>query len=122
MSTVSANVTVDNAQINRLLLEIVRVGEVHGIRFPRYALPKIKSRVLGTNSSKNFQNLFGRNLQRSWFLCREFGLLVKQVLYFDRYVRLLAPELQVLEDSRVQIGSESSTNGFKTTLDITPNA
>lgn len=87
MSTVSANVTVDNAQINRLLLEIVRVGEVHGIRFPR-----------------------------------EFGLLVKQVLYFDRYVRLLAPELQVLEDSRVQIGSESSTNGFKTTLDITPNA
>ena len=37
MSTVSANVTVDNAQVNRLLLEIVRVGEVHGIRFPRYA-------------------------------------------------------------------------------------
>lgn len=37
MSTVSANVTVDNAQVNRLLLEIVRVGEVHGIRFPRCA-------------------------------------------------------------------------------------
>ena len=37
LSTVSANVTVDNAQVNRLLLEIVRVGEIHGIRFPRYA-------------------------------------------------------------------------------------
>jgi aarF domain-containing kinase len=36
LGTVSASVTVDNAQINRLLLEIVRVGEVHGIRFPRY--------------------------------------------------------------------------------------
>lgn len=44
---------------------------------------------------------------------------MKQVLYFDRYVRLLAPELQVLEDSRVQLGSD--VNGFKATLDITPN-
>lgn len=33
--TLSANVVVDDAQINRLLLEVVRVGEVHGIRFPR---------------------------------------------------------------------------------------
>lgn len=52
--------------------------------------------------------------------CREFGLLVKQVLYFDRYVRLLAPELQVLQDSRVQIGTDSN-QGFRGTLDITPN-
>lgn len=52
--------------------------------------------------------------------CREFGLLVKQVLYFDRYVRLLAPELQVLEDSRVQLGQDAD-KGFKATLDITPN-
>ena len=26
------------------------------------------------------------------------------MLYFDRYVRLLAPELQVLQDSRVSLG------------------
>lgn len=36
LSSVSANVTLDNDQVNRLLLEIVRVGETHGIRFPRY--------------------------------------------------------------------------------------
>jgi aarF domain-containing kinase len=44
----------------------VRVGETHGIKFPR-----------------------------------EFGLLLKQVLYFDRYVRLLAPGLQVALSSDV---------------------
>lgn len=43
--------------------------------------------------------------------CREFGLLVKQMLYFDRYVRLLAPELQVLQDSRVSLGDLGSNGG-----------
>jgi len=32
---------------------------------------------------------------------REFALLVKQVLYFDRYTRLLAPDLDVLADERL---------------------
>ena len=32
---------------------------------------------------------------------REFGLLLKQILYFDRYVRLLAPEIEVVSDERV---------------------
>lgn len=35
---------------------------------------------------------------------REFTLLLKQFLYFDRYVRLLAPELQVFDDERVLLG------------------
>jgi len=34
---------------------------------------------------------------------REFGLLLKQLLYFDRYTRLLAPSLNVLDDQRVRI-------------------
>lgn len=34
---------------------------------------------------------------------REFALLVKQVLYFDRYTRVLAPELDVLSDDRLSI-------------------
>ena len=32
---------------------------------------------------------------------REFALLVKQVLYFDRYTRLLAPDLDILADERL---------------------
>eukprot|EP01024_Parvocaulis_polyphysoides_P031857 TRINITY_DN28699_c0_g3_i1.p1 TRINITY_DN28699_c0_g3~~TRINITY_DN28699_c0_g3_i1.p1 ORF type:complete len:499 (-),score=67.72 TRINITY_DN28699_c0_g3_i1:91-1587(-) len=45
---IQANVLIDDAQVNRLLLEMVRIGETHGIRFPR-----------------------------------EFGLLLKQLLYFS---------------------------------------
>ncbi len=41
-------------------------------------------------------------------LPREFGLLVKQSLYFDRYIKILAPELDVMNDSRVSgLGSGS---------------
>lgn len=34
---------------------------------------------------------------------REFGLLIKQMLYFDRYVKLLAPEMDLLRDQRFYI-------------------
>lgn len=34
-------------------------------------------------------------------LPREFGLLVKQSLYFDRYLKILAPDLDVMSDARV---------------------
>jgi len=36
-------------------------------------------------------------------LPREFGILLKQVLYFDRYTRLLAPGLDVLADDRLEM-------------------
>lgn len=46
-------------------------------------------------------------------LAGEFGLFVKQLLYFDRYTRILAPELRVFDDSRVNwraaAGSASSS-------------
>ncbi|KAL0022009.1 hypothetical protein WJX77_005860 [Trebouxia sp. C0004] len=57
-----------DAGVNKLLLQVVQVGDTHGIRFPR-----------------------------------EFGLLLKQLLYFDRYTQLLAPSLSVLNDDRVKI-------------------
>ena len=37
-------------------------------------------------------------------LPREFGLLVKQSLYFDRYLKILAPTVDVINDDRVMIG------------------
>jgi len=42
-------------------------------------------------------------------LPREFGLLVKQSLYFDRYLKILAPELDVMNDARV--GGLGGENG-----------
>lgn len=37
-------------------------------------------------------------------LPREFGLLVKQSLYFDRYLKILAPDVDVMSDDRVMFG------------------
>ena len=35
---------------------------------------------------------------------REFGLFLKQILYFDRYVKILAPTLQIMNDRRIRLG------------------
>ena len=42
---------------------------------------------------------------------REFALLVKQVLYFDRYTRLLAPDLDVLNDERLSMNQPPAAAG-----------
>ncbi len=35
----------------------------------------------------------------------QFGLFLKQLLYFDRYTRILAPSLQVFNDERINTRS-----------------
>ncbi|CAK7340003.1 unnamed protein product [Dovyalis caffra] len=69
-TAVSANVVVDERQMNALFLDVIRVSESYGLKFPR-----------------------------------EFALLMKQLLYFDRYTRLLAPNLNMLQDQRISIVS-----------------
>ncbi len=34
---------------------------------------------------------------------REFGLLIKQMLYFDRYVKALAPQMDLIRDQKLYI-------------------
>lgn len=46
-------------------------------------------------------------------LPREFGLLVKQSLYFDRYLKILAPDLDVMSDERVSGLGQSAGEGMK---------
>jgi len=58
----------NDKEVNRLLMDLVKIGEGHGIRFPR-----------------------------------EFALLLKQFLYFDRYVQVLAPEMDMFSDNRVDM-------------------
>lgn len=58
----------NDQDVNHLLRDLIRVGEQHGIRFPR-----------------------------------EFALLLKQFLYFDRYVQALAPHLNVFNDTRIDM-------------------
>ncbi|XP_038980827.1 uncharacterized aarF domain-containing protein kinase At5g05200, chloroplastic [Phoenix dactylifera] len=69
-AAVSANVVVDERQMNALFLDVVRVSESYGLKFPR-----------------------------------EFALLMKQLLYFDRYTRILAPNMNMLRDQRITIVS-----------------
>lgn len=62
------NGAVNDNEINQLMLDIVNVGERHGIRFPR-----------------------------------AFALLFKQILYFDRYIKILAPDMELFHDDRLQM-------------------
>ncbi len=66
----------DEQEINRLLLDIIALGERHGLHFPR-----------------------------------EFALLLKQFLYFDRYVQILAPDLNVYADKRIAMMPGASVLG-----------
>ncbi|KFK24941.1 hypothetical protein AALP_AA8G045800 [Arabis alpina] len=77
-TAVAANVVMDERQMNALFLDLVRVSESYGLKFPR-----------------------------------EFALLLKQLLYFDRYTRLLAPNLNMLQDQRISIASNRRTNRYK---------
>ena len=56
------------ADVNDIMMEMVGVGERHGIRFPR-----------------------------------DFALLFKQMLYFDRFMRVLAPYTDIYADQRIQM-------------------
>jgi aarF domain-containing kinase len=57
-------------------------------------------------------------------LPREFGLLVKQSLYFDRYLKILAPNVDVMNDSRVMLsgqqqdGPKDKINGEAVIVDV----
>ncbi|MEQ5835931.1 AarF/ABC1/UbiB kinase family protein [Marinobacter sp. NFXS9] len=55
-------------EVNNILMDMVKIGESHGLHFPR-----------------------------------EFALLIKQFLYFDRYVHILAPEMDVFMDERLNL-------------------
>jgi aarF domain-containing kinase len=44
-------------------------------------------------------------------LPREFGLLVKQSLYFDRFLKILAPNVDVVNDARVGLGASRALQG-----------
>ncbi|MFT4021930.1 MAG: AarF/UbiB family protein [Acinetobacter sp.] len=72
------------AELNDVMLDMVAVGERHGIHFPR-----------------------------------DFALLFKQMLYFDRFMRVLAPYVDIYADQRLQmVGVSDHVSEIKT---ISPN-
>lgn len=61
------------SDLNAVMLDLVAVGERHGIKFPR-----------------------------------DFALLLKQMLYFDRFMRVLTPYTDIYADQRLQMLQEPS--------------
>ena len=58
----------NTAEMNDIMMEMIGVGERHGIKFPR-----------------------------------DFALLFKQMLYFDRFMRVLAPYTDIYADQRLKM-------------------
>ena len=56
------------AELNDIMMDVIAVGERHGIKFPR-----------------------------------DFALLFKQMLYFDRFMRVLAPYTDIYADQRLKM-------------------
>ncbi len=61
----------DAHDLNTLLMDMVQIGERHGIRFPS-----------------------------------DFALLMKQMLYFDRFMQILTPHMDLFGDARLQLVSD----------------
>ncbi|HNL91512.1 MAG TPA: AarF/ABC1/UbiB kinase family protein, partial [Pseudomonadales bacterium] len=57
----------------------------------------------GNNDFLNTITLQISNIGRKYGIRfpREFTLLLKQFLYFDRYIRLLSPDLDIFDDDRI---------------------
>jgi aarF domain-containing kinase len=51
-------------------------------------------------------------------LPREFALLVKQVLYFDRFLSVLAPDLDVMQDERTVLSQKGGQEGGNVVIDV----
>ncbi|MDI9660386.1 ABC1 kinase family protein [Acinetobacter nosocomialis] len=60
--------SINPADLNDIMMDMVSVGERHGIKFPR-----------------------------------DFALLFKQMLYFDRFMRVLAPYTDIYADQRLKM-------------------
>jgi predicted unusual protein kinase regulating ubiquinone biosynthesis (AarF/ABC1/UbiB family) len=43
----------------------------------------------------------------------EFGLLIKQMLYFDRYVKILAPEMDLIKDLTPMEVKKNKSIGYR---------
>ena len=67
--------SINDHEVNKVMMDLVGVGKRHGIHFPR-----------------------------------EFALLLKQLLYFDRYVRLLAIDSDIYSDDRLNITPDMNWN------------
>jgi len=112
---------IDETQLNRAVAAVARVAE--GCRIlAALAMHCIRSLWSAPLSPPRSALRYGIRFPR------EFALLIKQVLYFDRYTSLLAPGLDVLNDERLSMnrppppgdGGVSSVEGGSVAVEVLP--
>ena len=83
-----------------VVVSATRSGEIDGvIEFNEQEITKVMLDIVEVAEANGLK------------LPRAFGLLVKQSLYFDRYLKILAPSLDVMADDRVTLGG--SANNYR---------
>jgi predicted unusual protein kinase regulating ubiquinone biosynthesis (AarF/ABC1/UbiB family) len=66
--------------------------------------PLLASSLEGVNYADLLPAVMRVSIKHSMRMPRDFVLITKQMLYFDRYAKLLAPKLNVFRDSRLVTG------------------
>jgi predicted unusual protein kinase regulating ubiquinone biosynthesis (AarF/ABC1/UbiB family) len=66
--------------------------------------PMLSSGVAAVTYADIIPTILRTGVQHAMRMPREFVLVVKQMLYFDRYAKLLAPGLNVFRDPRIVSG------------------
>jgi predicted unusual protein kinase regulating ubiquinone biosynthesis (AarF/ABC1/UbiB family) len=89
-----------------LLFESLKALDFHLFAIAFVNFPSYNKRI--ENESLHFRYCISQvRVSESYGLKfpREFALLMKQLLYFDRYTRLLAPSMNMLRDERINIST-----------------
>ena len=106
--TIAASLAINEQQVNNLLLNVVWFFSFPiSLKWPESWWPCADYDLLYVSwvqvrVSEDYDLKFPR----------EFGLLLKQLLYFDRYMKLLAPSLNVLGDDCIRLGNRTSFGDY----------
>ncbi len=96
-SMVDIGITKEQVDVDRLARDLERLLGTHDLwatRSPREEAEGVNHVLL---------DIVATGERHGLHFPREFALLLKQFLYFDRYIQLLAPGLSIYDDARVAV-------------------
>jgi predicted unusual protein kinase regulating ubiquinone biosynthesis (AarF/ABC1/UbiB family) len=92
-----AEVMVEMGSVEREKVDLERLAADLGKAYG----PMLSSEVAAVKYAEVIPAIMRTGIRHGMRLPREFVLVVKQMLYFDRYAKLLAPKLNVFQDPRI---------------------
>lgn len=100
----ATNVDVDTAKLSRDLAQLV--DRVERIDPMNLAMSDPRDAVDDPQVNELMLSIVELGKQHGLKFPREFALLLKQLLYFDRYMQALAPDLEFFGDPRINVQTE----------------